>query len=494
MNVVPDVIERRIAVLAVPLASEIDAFKHTSIAKRIHAWTWQSFPIGMGTAAVYVCLCNLHHQSHNVRDIARVIYYITIAMFLFNVLALFFQLILYPEHFKKLIFDPVMGVFVPMFCLSLGTIVIGTVNFAVPDGVVSSEFAYRLYWVYIALALIVTFGMTLLWFDEGHKLAEFTPADAFLIFPLMLGGLIGANVLSVLDPKDERALGILFASLFFQGLGFLMAMFFIALYIIKIFLDGLLSGARANAAFVVCGPPGFTAAALIVLGSHARTLLPNFGLISPIAGEVWYAIGLFEGIMLLGLAVFFFIFSSLPYWFKLEKDLHQILGCWALTFPNVGWITAVKLLGDHLHIPGFYIVHDVLTTAMCLTWVVLVVCTSIAFMRHEIFFEQDPLPSKSTAGEASALKAQRLLVRDATQEQEQEEQEENAPASNGKVDLVKKEHGKRGVEPLEGTRRNQFYDLEAGSTETTAHERVTTSLYQRTLVKGGAEPGVRDLK
>lgn len=43
-------------------------------------------------------------------------------------------------------FDPVMGVFVPIFCLSLGTIVIGTANFAVPDGVVSSEFAYDLFW------------------------------------------------------------------------------------------------------------------------------------------------------------------------------------------------------------------------------------------------------------------------------------------------------------------------------------------------------------
>lgn len=38
-----------------------------------------------------------------------------------------------------------------------------------------------------------------------------------------LGGLIGGTVLSVLDPKDERVLGVLFAGLFFQGLGFLMA-------------------------------------------------------------------------------------------------------------------------------------------------------------------------------------------------------------------------------------------------------------------------------
>ena len=35
---VPHVMEQRIAVLAVPLASEINAFKHTSVARRIHAW------------------------------------------------------------------------------------------------------------------------------------------------------------------------------------------------------------------------------------------------------------------------------------------------------------------------------------------------------------------------------------------------------------------------------------------------------------------------
>src|ERR1700733_5864741 len=59
----------------------------------------------------------------------------------------------------------------------------------------------------------------------------------------------------------------------------------------------------------LCGPN------FIPVTSHCGSL-PNFGLISPIAGEVWYAVGLFDGIMLFGLAVFFFVFSLLPYWFK----------------------------------------------------------------------------------------------------------------------------------------------------------------------------------
>lgn len=36
----------------------------------------------------------------------------------------------------------------------------------------------------------------------------------------------------------------------------------------------------------------------------------------------------------IGLASFFFVFGALPYWFKVHKHLNEVLGCWALTFPN----------------------------------------------------------------------------------------------------------------------------------------------------------------
>jgi len=39
-------------------------------------------------------------------------------------------------------------------------------------------------------------------------------------------------------------------------------------------------------------------------------------------------------LFLFGLAVFFFVFGALPYWFKVHKHWSEILGCWALTFPN----------------------------------------------------------------------------------------------------------------------------------------------------------------
>ena len=45
------------------------------------------------------------------------------------------------------------------------------------------------------------------------------------------------------------------------------------------------------------------------------------------AGEIWYATSVMAALMLYGLAIFFFVFGILPYWFKLHKHLNEILGC-----------------------------------------------------------------------------------------------------------------------------------------------------------------------
>ena len=87
------------------------------------------------------------------------------------------------------------------------------------------------------------------------------------------------------------------------------------------FPTSFLEGHQANGAFVACGPPGFTALALIKLGEAARTILPEFNLISPMAGEIFYASSVMGALMLLGLALFFFVFGALPYAWKVHKHL-----------------------------------------------------------------------------------------------------------------------------------------------------------------------------
>ncbi|KAK0201519.1 voltage-dependent anion channel-domain-containing protein [Desarmillaria ectypa] len=366
----------------------------SAIARRIHGWSWQAFPVGMGTGAVYVTLAGVKNHSNALTTVETGFYFINMALFVLNSVTLLLQAILYPRQAWRLVQDPVKGVFVPLIVLSFATIIIGTINYAIPSGHVNSEFIYALFWVYIAFALITCPPMIIIWFNKPHDLTHFTPAYAFLIFPMMLAGVVSFNVLRVMDPSDPRALGVLLVGYFFQGLGFFMTFFYLCIYVIR--YTGFLEGHQANGAFVACGPPGFTALALINLADHAREILPVHGHVSENVGEIWYAGSILAGLLLYGLAVFFFVFGILPYWFKLHKHLDEILGCWALTFPNVGWIATTRLLGDIFNIEGLYTVHMVMAILMVFTWVALFVLTALAFWRGLIFRSQEEDVLKDT--------------------------------------------------------------------------------------------------
>lgn len=53
------------------------------------------------------------------------------------------------------------------------------------------------------------------------------------------------------------------------------------------------------------------------------------------AGEIWYAVSVLAALLLYALAIFFFLFALLPYFFKLHKKLDGILGCaYSQTWPD----------------------------------------------------------------------------------------------------------------------------------------------------------------
>jgi hypothetical protein len=52
----------------------------------------------------------------------------------------------------------------------------------------------------------------------------------------------------------------------------------------------------------------------------------------------------------------------------------------------VGWISTLRVLGDTLQIPGFYVLHTIMAVLMCTVWVVLFGLTALAFWKGKIFF------------------------------------------------------------------------------------------------------------
>ncbi|KZV70721.1 hypothetical protein PENSPDRAFT_578977 [Peniophora sp. CONT] len=356
-------------------------YKVTRIARRIHGWTWQAYPIGMGTSAVYVTMSGLRDRSDTLRVVEHIFFFLNVGIFFLNLSTLFLQAILYPRQAKRLVTDSGKNIFIPLMILSFATIIIGIINYGVTPGVLARDSAYILFWIYVTLAVGISFPLLMIWYNQPHDVRTMSPAWMFLVFPMMLVGVVAFNVLKTMDPADDRALGVLFVGYFFQGIGFFVTMFYICIYFLRIMMTGFMEGHQANGVFVAAGPPGFTALALINLGQSARTILPAHGLVSDVAGEVWYASSLLTALMLYGLAVFLFLFGALPYWFKLHKHLNEILGCWALTFPNVGWIATTGALGNALGITGFFELQLIFVIAMAFIWIVLAVFTVVALKR-----------------------------------------------------------------------------------------------------------------
>lgn len=279
--------------------------------------------------------------------------------------------------------DPIQGIFVPLMVVSFATIVVGTIDYDMSYGRISSNLIYALFWIYLAIAIATCFPMIKITFSKPHELSNFAPSYAFPVFPMMLTGLVSANTLRVIDASDTRALGILLVGYVVHGLGLFMAFFYLAIYIHRVMTIGFMSGKQSNVAFVACSPPGFSALTLISLGDHARSILAARGYITDIAGDIWYSASVMASLLFYGLALFFFILGVISYRFSCEH-MDGILDCWALTFPNVGWINATRSLGDIFQIQGFFTFHLVMTIVMCITWLLLFTFTVIAFFQGRI--------------------------------------------------------------------------------------------------------------
>ncbi|KAK0184785.1 voltage-dependent anion channel-domain-containing protein [Armillaria mellea] len=349
----------------------------SGVARRIHGWSWQTFPIVMGTSAVFMTLSDLKPHPAFVSGIEMVFFVFSISLFFMNMVMLFLQVIFFPRRAWSRLRDPIQGISV----VSFATIIVGTVNYDVTYGHVSSKLIYSLFWVYLAIAMATCFPMIKITFSQHRDLPHFAPSCAFPsvgVCSQMLTALVSANTLRVIDASDAKALGILLVGYVVHGLGLFMAFFFLSIYIIR--YNGFMESSQSNLAFVACSPPGFSALTLMSLGDHARSILAARGYTTEIAGDVWYSVSL----LLYGLALFFFILGVITYRYPFKGHMNEILTCWAMTFPNVGWINATRLLGDIFEAQGFLTFHLIMTILMCLIWLFLSIFTATAFFQGKI--------------------------------------------------------------------------------------------------------------
>lgn len=55
----------------------------------------------------------------------------------------------------------------------------------------------------------------------------------------------------------------------------------------------------------------------------------------------------------------------------------------------VGWISTIRVLGDIFNLQGFFVWHLTMVIIMCIIWAVLIVLTTWAFWRGDIFLAKE---------------------------------------------------------------------------------------------------------
>jgi tellurite resistance protein TehA-like permease len=231
-----------------------------------------------------------------------------------------------------------------------------------------------LFWSYLALALLVCGPMTFVWFGWGKSfhLRTFAMTGAFLVFPLMLVGTIAFNVLGVIEPTDSSALAIWVLGYVFQGLGMAITFIFITVHFYRAIRYGFHRGAAASSTFVSVGPPGFTALALLKLGSYGRTMIPLHTPLPQEAADIIYYSSIPIALCLVGLALYCWVFAIVPWIFTSTKHvMYNPAGAWPLTFPCTGFTLALGTLGNIFESHGFWILQAFFTGYICLAFMVL---------------------------------------------------------------------------------------------------------------------------
>ncbi|KAG0144444.1 hypothetical protein CROQUDRAFT_65042 [Cronartium quercuum f. sp. fusiforme G11] len=365
--------------------SESEFVEEVSVIRRlIHGWTYQTYPMGLGTGAVYVLLYNLSYKSQALMNLQIFLFLFNLAIFIFTSLILALQACLYPSRAKSLLLNPATTIFVPTLALNSATLILGLVNYGVPAKVVSWEALEVLFYCYIFLAIVICIPLLVAWYNKPHDLKTFTPAWAFLLFPMMLVGVVASRIISTMPLDSPQAVSVLFLGYMFQGLGTCMTFFYIPIYLSRIMQTGFMEGHQANGAFVMVGPPGFTVKHFSRPAEPVANDLQE--MMTEEVGMVFFGVGVLMGIFFLGLCLVLFLMALIPYYSKIHKKLSEVLGLWATTFPIVGMTTVLRLLGDIFQSKALHFGQLLMTLFVCCAYVTALTCTILALCKGEILF------------------------------------------------------------------------------------------------------------
>jgi C4-dicarboxylate transporter/malic acid transport protein len=346
--------------------------KHSKSAhpkERLAHFTWAWFACTMSTGAVAVVLAQQPNTFPGLITIGTIFYILDLVLFVTFTALIATRFILRPAAFTKSLHHPGEALFSGTYWVSLALVLTGAELYGGPStGPWLTKALEVCYWLYSGLVLLyAVFQYHILFVKERLKVSDAMPAWILPIYPfLVLGPLAGVLIPS---QPQHSAVPMLIGAVMFQGLGWMVSIFMYVIYVIRLMSSDLPAPSMRPGMFISVGPAGYTATALVSLGTQAQTILTGsyLGVTSVPIGDVLHIMGTFSGIFLWLLAFWFFCLSTVGV-LGGSRQMKFTLSWWAFIFPNGGLTLAAIQIGKALDSDGIKAVTSAMSILLVVFW------------------------------------------------------------------------------------------------------------------------------
>ncbi|KAF2739785.1 hypothetical protein EJ04DRAFT_484026 [Polyplosphaeria fusca] len=338
-----------------------------SIWQRMQHFTWAWFTVTMSTGGISSLLAAQPHRFAGLTTIGKIVFIFFLILMLFNITMITIRFCTVRKSLQKSLTHPTESLFFPCAWLSLAVLLVNTHTYGLTAcGPWLVTTLRVLFWIYAGCTFVVAVWQYYLLFTAGKHMTihSMTPAWILPVFPAMLTGTV-ASIISATQPFEQR-LPIIVAGLMYQGLGFLISLVMMALYLYRLMVDGLPDPHLRPGMFMAVGPPSFTSIALIGL---AKNIPDNYAYFSnhPLAADVLRPVALAFSLFLWLFAFFFFCISTVAC-IAAARSMHFSLIFWAFVFPNTGFTIATIDIGNELRSEGVRWVGAGMTICLVVAW------------------------------------------------------------------------------------------------------------------------------
>lgn len=342
--------------------------------ERLKHVTWAWFSATMGTGSLALMIYQTPYQFRGLITIGTIIFIIDLIQFFICCSLLIARFIIVPKIFFNSLQHPIEAFYIGTFLVSLSLILQNVSQYGSPScGPWLQEALQVCFWLYTGFAtLFAVYQYYALFVSQRLETSKMVPAWILPIYPLLVTGPL-AGVLLASQPTPN-AVPIFVGGVLAQGLGWMIATFLYVIWFLRLFSADLPPPSARPGMYIAVGPTGFTAQALLTLGSRCpRILSQNFlGASGVPAGEILRVLGTIAGMFLWLLSFWYFCISTLAV-AKGGREMKFSLQWWGFVFPNVGMVVSAIQIGNVLDSPGIKWVTCVAVAILFVAWVLVTV-------------------------------------------------------------------------------------------------------------------------